>query len=187
MIALRNIGILLAAAFALNCALPKAHADILIEPYLGYAFGKVKGQNSAGEDITNKDSGVTFGGRFGWQQMGLMLGLDYQSGQWTRDTDPKLDVTPSDLGFFVGYNFPILLRAYGEYVFSAQEKVSVNGFSNTYKGSGIKLGVGYTALPLLAIGLEYKANTYDKDNQGVTPPSVKEEIYAVTVSLPLTF
>lgn len=186
MIALRNIGILLAAAFALNCALPKAHADLLLEPYIGYAWGKARATNTAGDEISNKDTGVTYGGRVGWERLGLMLGVDYQSGQWTRDTSTKLDVTPSDLGVFVGYNFPILLRAYGEYVFSAQEKVSNANGSNTFKGSGIKLGVGYTALPLLAIGLEYKSNVYDKDNNAVTPPSAKEEIYALTVSLPLT-
>jgi hypothetical protein len=160
-----------------------ANASLLLEPYLGYHTGKYT-QGSTDQNL----SGVSYGGRLGFQQLGFMGGIDYMTGSWKDDASPNSStVTPSNLGVFVGYNFPILVRVYGEYGFSNSLKLSNNGGSDTLKGTGIKLGVGFTALPFLSINLEYITDTYTKDSNGTLTPEVTDKLYGVSVSLPLTF
>src|SRR5262249_2347880 len=139
---------------------PAVQAGVLVEPYLGYHTGKVK--QTGATDITGK--GVTFGGRFGYQQMGFSAGLDYMTGKWTNDATPSADISPTDLGFFVGFNFPMMVRVYGVYNFQVKEKVSSSAFNVTDEGNGIKLGVGFTSLPFVAINLEYLSSKLTKQN-----------------------
>src|SRR3989344_6657241 len=92
-----------------------AQADFLIEPYLGYHTGEREGGGLTKSDV----SGITYGARAGYKHMlGLMFGLDYMTGKWEDDATVKSDLTPSSLGVFVGFEFPILLRVYGVYGFS---------------------------------------------------------------------
>ena len=53
---------------------PPAHADLLLEPYLGYQVGKTKGGSSE-----KNLSGLVYGGRVGFQRLGLMLGVGLQA------------------------------------------------------------------------------------------------------------
>jgi hypothetical protein len=162
-----------------------ASADILIEPYLGYYTGKME---QSGTPDT-KFNGAGFGARLGYKHMlGVMFGLDYMTGKMQSDDTPKSDLTPSQFGVFVGYEFPILLRVYGVYNFSDQVKAETSGSpSFTYKGDqGVKLGVGFTALPLLSINLEYAMSTYDKAGSISLPDSLKVNTYGLSVSLPFT-
>lgn len=161
-----------------------AHADLLLEPYLGYHTGEWESGS------TSKDmKGVTYGGRIGYQGMGLMVGADYMLGTWEDESNPKNDVKPADLGIFVGYNLP-LVRFYG--VISPAplnpELKFKNGNSSTkYTGSTMKFGVGFTALPMVSINVEYLMGTYDEaDGQDLTT-DLKTKMLGLTVSLPLTF
>lgn len=157
-----------------------AHADLLIEPYLGYHLGSYKSGST-----TTDQSGVSFGARLGYQQLGFMAGLDYMTGKWTDKDTPKNDVTPSNLGLFVGYNFPVMLRAYGVYGIANSTKVESSGSSTKLEGSPqIKIGVGFTALPIVSINLEYMSATFDKANGNTFTPNITSSMYGVTVSAP---
>ncbi len=171
--------IILAVVLALGA--PLAHADLLLEPYVGYFMGK----SDDGTTKTDFD-GMAFGGRVGYQNLGFMVGADYMTGKWTDDDDPSNDITPSMLGVFAGYNFPILLRVYGVYGITTKSKVESSGSSFELEGSSIRLGVGTTILPLVSVNLEYMTSSFDEfDGQALTP-EVKQTAYALTVSLPFT-
>ncbi|MBX3022159.1 MAG: outer membrane beta-barrel protein [Bdellovibrionales bacterium] len=179
---LRNLGLGLLSALAIGFAAPKAQAAILLEPYLGYHTGKYD-SGSREYDL----SGLNFGARLGYQNLGLQLGLDYMTGAWTVKTDPSLDAEPSDLGLFVGYQFPVMMRVYGVYNLQSKNKAKSSAGSSTLEGSGIKLGVGFTSLPLVAVNLEYRSSTYTKVDGNSLSKNAKDNTYGLTVSLPLTF
>src|SRR5438445_354458 len=101
---------LLSISTALILTLP-AFADILLEPYAGYLFGKTSGGSTS-----NNMSGTEYGARVGYQSLGFMVGAEYMTGAMTVQSS---SVTPSNLGIFAGYDFPILMRAYGVYYFVA--------------------------------------------------------------------
>lgn len=161
-----------------------AQADILLEPYLGYHTGTSKQSGSA----DTKENGVVLGARAGFQSLGFMVGLDYMNGMMKDDDTPKNDLTVSDLGLFVGYNFPVMIRAYATYVPTAKVKVKTPSVSYDLEGNSMKLGVGFTALPMVSINLEYVKTKYTKGLNGVTLlGDVDDSRYGLTVSLPLTF
>lgn len=177
-----------------------AHADLLLEPYIGYYMGKWKGKGSvAGLEFNESadSKGMSYGGRLGFQSLGLMLGLDYMAGKWKDDSDPKNDVTLTDLGAFVGYNLPVLLRVYAVYYPMSSFALENSGASNKVEGTGMKIGVGFTALPMVSINLEYMAGKYDDlkelKNGGADIKSTASDYevttssYGLSVSLPLTF
>lgn len=161
-----------------------AHADLLLEPYVGYQTGKYK----AGGTSTDF-SGLDYGARVGWQQLGFMVGLDFMTGKMTDKDKPKSnDVTPESLGLFVGYNFPVLLRVYGVYGFNNSLKFEQSGSSGKFEGSPqVKLGLGYNFLPLLSIALEYTTGTYDEFNGHKLSSDLTTSAYGLSVSVPFTF
>lgn len=144
-----------------------ANAGILIEPYVGFGIG-------SGEDgdtpKTEYDLNSPFiGGRLGYQALGFMAGLDYTKGMEsdfeskTSGTTSKVDGDQQTIGAFVGYNLPALLRVWVGYYFSHKIEVqSGSSVGDEFKGGGYGLGVGFTALPLLSINLEYRMHTLDE-------------------------
>jgi hypothetical protein len=161
-----------------------ANAGVLIEPYLGYSIGTTE-QGASENDI----SGVNFGARLGYKSfLGLMGGFDYMTGTLQDDANPKNDVTPSQLGVFLGYEFPILLRVYGVYGISNKAKFKDrNGSDNLEGGNNMKLGVGFTALPLVSINLEYVVASYDESNGNTLNPELSMKTYGISVSAPFDF
>ncbi len=182
----KKIGKILIAITVLGFGASPAYAGIHIEPYVGYVSGKI-------DDGTTKDdvSGMGYGARLGWNTLGLMYGGEFQSGKLKAKTTPtSTDMTPTDMGVFVGFNFPILLRVYGTYFFSSTVSTSSGGTSSKVKdGSGMKLGVGYTGLPFLAINFEMYNSEYSKAESGGTTsdlnPKFKANTYMLNISLPL--
>lgn len=159
-----------------------AHADLLLEPYVGYQTGKYKGGGSSTDF-----SGLDYGARIGWQQLGLMVGLDFMTGKMTDKDTPKSDITPQSFGVFVGYNFPVLLRVYGVYGFSNSMKFEQSGASGKFEGSPqLKIGLGYNFLPLLSIALEYTTGTYDEFNGRNMGTDMTTSAYGLSVSVPFT-
>lgn len=155
---------------------PQAKAGILIEPYLGYSFAG-SGDMTLGDDKVESDfSSVTMGGRLGYQTLGVMFGLDYsfQSFDMTSTTngnEVEDGTKKNQLGVFVGYDFPILLRAWATYYVNAtmegRDAAAANNqiYDNTdsfENGSGYALGVGFTGFPFLSINLEYRTIEYDQ-------------------------
>lgn len=179
---IRTLSLGLTAALAIGFAIPQAQAGVLLEPYLGYHMGKIK------QSTTEMDSsGIAMGGRIGYAQMGLGGGLDVMQGTWTaKKNSVKYDTAPSDLGIFVAYTFPVMIRAYAGYNFQSNTSLKDTSGTTKLKGSGMKLGVGLTTLPFVAINLEYRTSTYTKDSDGNTlANSLKEDTYGLVVSLPL--
>ena len=173
----------LLAAFAVVAA-PTAQAGVLIEPYVGYYMGKSTQPGSEDTDI----KGIGFGGRLGYKFLGLMGGIDYMTGMYDADSTPKVDATPTDLGVFVGYEFPIMLRAY--LVYNFQNKLEMDSTTKVElegKG-GLKFGVGFTALPLVAINLEYMTAEFDEAN-GIdqTGNELETKFYGLNISIPFEF
>jgi hypothetical protein len=158
-----------------------ASAGILIEPQLGYAFShKLKqtvtitlGNASGTVNADSSGTALEVGGRFGYQAFGLMLGGSYMKGFSDKG---------SNLGAFVGYSAPILLRAWAGYNFDSK----VNYGSDAATGKSIEFGVGYTALPLLSLNFVYRKYDMDKlthlgvtyNTSGVTPTELMIAISA---------
>lgn len=161
----------------------KASADILLEPYVGYYFGKAKTNSSS------NFSGPGFGARVGYKTMlGLSAGAEYMTGKMKQDSTPSVDITPNSLGAFVAFDFPVLLRVYGTYFISDKSDGKSNTGTNKYSGNkGVKLGVGFTGLPFVSVNLEYGASEFDKVNGSAAATSLKTNYYGLSVSLPLTF
>ena len=161
-----------------------SRASVLIEPYLGYGTG-----SHAIANQSDSMSGAVFGARLGLNYFGLMGGLGYMTGSWSDSATSKNTIVPSDFGIFVGYNFPVLLRVYGTYGFSSARKYSNSGTSGSgnFTGSDVKLGIGFSVLPLLSINLEYIAGTFTKQDGNSLNSNLTDKMYALTVSLPLTF
>lgn len=165
-----------------------ASAGLLIEPVVGYNLGSFEGKNIDKENFT----GPSYGGRLGYQNFGLQLGLDYlHSSLSVDDNSYKSDLTTSEWAGFVGFEFPILLRVYAGYIFSGTGETKFNNGTSTEKlelknGTGMKLGVGFTALPFLDINFEYRKGSFDEYKYGGTKVDEKSDYsaYMIGVSLP---
>lgn len=171
--------VLILSVFSIN----KANSAILLEPYLGlhpFASEAEAGSNSA--DL----SGMAYGARVGWQQMGLMLGVNYKSGSF--DSDDKNQVRDIDsyshTGAFIGYNFPIMVRVWAEYIFSSAAETDL-GFE-VEKGTGSTIGFGYTGFPFISINLEMTKTKDYQDTNG-NDNSIEFSTTMLSVSLPFTF
>lgn len=156
-----------------------ANASVLIEPYLGYEFGKTS--NAKG-----KFSGSALGARIAYKLPAFIwLGLDATMGtsgeiDWDASGSGSTDVTRETLSAVVGVDLPILLRAWAAYGFHNKMK---RDSGSDYEGNNIKLGVGFTGLPFVSLNLEYIKDEYDKPSG----TSLKTENLMLSVSLPLEF
>lgn len=154
----------------------KSFAGLLIEPYLGLALNG-DGEYTKSGDKGNQDySSFTYGGRLGYSTLGLMAGLDYSRQSFdltTKETgsvETKDGVDKSQLGLFVGYKFPVMLKVWGTYFFNGTVEGNEIDNGNRFltnldkfeDGSGYGLGVGFTALPFISLNLEYRNIEYSK-------------------------
>lgn len=163
-----------------------AKAGVLIEPVLGYSF---KSFEVDGPDTSKEyGSGVSYGGRLGYQNLGFQLGLDYlKSSIGLSDNDFKEDLATTEWAAFAGFEFPILLRVYAGYIFSAQAETEIAGGEKVkfQDGTGMKLGVGFTGLPFVDINFEYRKGTYTKFKMpGADDADTDFSAFMVGVSLP---
>ncbi len=161
---------------------PKADASILIEPVVGYSFATTNIETTV-SNVTAEEkdpgSGLSYGGRLGWQNLGFQLGLDYLASNLSIDGD---DLNTTEMGAFAGFEFPVLLRVYGGYVFSGTGKNDDIEFKN---GTGPKVGVGFTFLPFLDINLEWRNIKYEQ--QDVAPATIDASYSALMLGFSLPF
>ncbi len=141
----------------------QSHAALLIEPVVGYSFGKRTDEVSGTatpDTTTAKLKGTSYGGRLGYQMLGIQIGVDYLASTMTDGGDK---FKTSEFGGFLGYEFPILLRVYAGYIFSGTATLSDKTTSTDIKGgSGPKVGIGFTLLPFLDFNIEYRSVTYSQ-------------------------
>ncbi|MFP5385007.1 MAG: hypothetical protein ACLGHN_02950 [Bacteriovoracia bacterium] len=168
-------------------------AGVLIEPVVGYNFSQFEIDNVGfSEENAN---GVAVGGRLGYQQLGFQLGLDYlRSSLNVSDNDYKEDLVVSEFGGFVGFEFPILLRVYAGYIFSATGETEADFGAGAGKqelefkdGRGAKFGVGFTGLPFIDINFEYRKGTFSEYKLGTTKVDEETSYNSFMVGLSLPF
>jgi hypothetical protein len=169
-----QLGLMLALFFTLSNS---AQASLLVEPLVGYNINGKAGDASRG-------SGTSYGGRLGYQNMGFQLGLDYLSSSldYSRDSFSSDNLETSEWGFFVGYKFPILLRVYAAYIFSATGEA---GAVEVSKGTGTKVGVGFTGLPFVNVNVEYRSGNWDQIKVNGVTQTGDADFSALLLSLSL--
>lgn len=181
------------AIFALSTT--SSHAGLLIEPVIGYNAGS-SFETELPLNLGKKDykgSGVGYGGRLGFQKLGLQLGVDYFNSSLSmtsNDFDGNVDVT--EWAGFVGYEFPILIRVYAGYIFSATGDGRMKapaGIANAKlkleDGTGYKLGVGFTGLPFVDINFEVRRGSFGDSKIGSAGiDDVDYQTYMIGASLP---
>ncbi len=165
-----------------------AQAELLVEPVIGYNIGS-KFDFENGKAYSG-GTGAAFGGRLGYQKLGFQVGLDYlHSSIDMDDKDFDKNVSMNEWAGFVGFEFPILLRVYGGYIFSASGETKSNNVDVDLKsGSGFKAGLGFTLLPFLDINFEYRKGTFGEWKAGNTKfdTNVDYNSYMIGLSLPFT-
>lgn len=168
-----------------------ARASLLIEPHVGYILGGNADYNGA--DVSY--NGPDYGARLGGQWLGVMAGLDYTHSTFAADFKTtagsgELERKRDMIGIFAGYNFPILLRAWATYYFSAKtSNTQTNSFGtngNYTKGNATELGIGFTGLPFLSLNLSYRMSTHDENQAGSINPELETKEIVLGVSAPFT-
>jgi hypothetical protein len=189
-IKIAQLGLLLALVIGFST---HAKAALLVEPVVGYNFSKVDVEN--GKNYSS-GTGPSFGGRLGYQNLGFQLGLDYLNSNINPNhNDFDSNVKMNEFAGFVGFEFPVLLRAYAGYIFSAtgqssnfdahdgngNQKLKLSG------GSGMKVGLGLTFLPFVDINFEFRQGTFTDNKLGTTTfnNDVKYSSYMVGLSIPI--
>lgn len=172
--------------------LSTAHAALLIEPVVGYNFGKGDFEgNEAFDEISLNANGVGFGGRLGYQYLGLQLGLDYLSSTLDLgDKSFKKSARTSEFGAFVGFEFPVFFRVYGGYIFSATGETETDNDEYEFtEGSGPKVGIGFTGFPIIDVNLEYRRISYGKVEESGAEKEIDVYYNAIFLGLsaPFTF
>ena len=165
----------------------ESKAALLLEPVVGYNIG-TKVDFESGENYTG-GSGTAFGGRVGYQNFGLQLGLDYLNSSIDMD-DADIDdnISLTEWAGFIGYEFPVLLRVYAGYIFSAAGSTESNGNDwDLIEGSGTKLGVGFTGLPFIDINVEYRAGSFDNYEINGTKQNKEVNYQSIMLGLSLPF
>lgn len=167
-----------------------ASAALLIEPHVGF---NLHGSGESGSTDYSYN-GAQLGARIGYQNLGLMAGMDFTHSGFeleskTNGSKSTTDMTRNELGVFVGYNFPVLIRAWGAYYFTNTMKAD-NTTETKYKGNTKELGVGFTGLPFLSINLMYRMVTHDEYESNISSGSLNPDLdfkeIVLGVSLPLT-
>ncbi|MDZ4662222.1 MAG: hypothetical protein SGJ18_11455 [Pseudomonadota bacterium] len=178
-------GILLAASVS---------QAVYIDPYFGFLVASTVSTEVPSTPSTSEGdiSGSGIGLRLGWSFVGLAVGVDYQMTSTTEKQtagsavgqETKSKVT--NLGIFADYELPILpLRVYGAYILDSTIDPETAGSADT-KGSGIKIGAGFTGLPFVAINLDYSTLKYDESSPASAVAfESNAKIVMLSVSLPL--
>jgi len=184
---LRLLTLGLVSTLAMFAARP-AQAGILLEPYLGYELGTMT-YTGVSPNVNFSLSSAALGVRAGVTFPIIFVAADYSmlvGGKMTQDdaASTKWDATGSQLFAEVGAQLP-LIRAYIGYGLMNTLEGTSNGTTNKDEGgTAIKVGVGTTFFPLVAVNLEYIMSNYDKYN-GNSPSDTKSNFYMLNVSLPL--
>lgn len=147
-----------------------AKADLLLEPYIGYQLMKSELTGISGTDDGGKANGARIGGRLGYMMpvLNFWVAADASvvaSGKFEGNVSSNDgDLSGTDVYVDVGYDFPILLRAWLGYGVSNTSKVKfdVGGENELSGGTHVKIGVGFTPLPLVSLNVEYITADYEK-------------------------
>ncbi len=180
-----------------------AHADIMIEPWLGYEMGKSKCTTVADGNCSGDITATAYGLRLGYKSMiGLWVAGEYDGdsgGSFSADDTTVVssgDTKHTSLGVTAGFDIIMGLRVFAGYNFKDQLDVTSAGTTTKFTGgNSIKIGAGYK-LPLipLAFNFEIFQGSYKKYDDGTNSGDVdtiystfKSSAYILSVSAPLSF
>lgn len=189
------------------CFVARGNASILIEPHIGYMAkgGIASYQNATATSASKYDyTGPQYGARLGLKYWGLMGGFDYTYSTYTRNRTRFSDQTKTsaenkqeEMGLFIGYNAPILIRAWVGYYFSSkitQTTVGTSGELGTwFKGNAKEIGIGFTPLPIISLNLVYRMLSFDTDHDASTglttalTPKFEPREIVLGISMPISF
>lgn len=165
----------------------QAKAEFHLEPFVGMAF------NSSAEmgGAENSVSGTTVGARVGFTKAGFSVGMDGRRNAWVFDPDSggsKSNYTFTQLGLFIGYELPTMVRFWGSYVLS-MEGVDDDDTDNKLKeGSGMVFGVGFKVVPFMSLNFELSNLSTAKAETSAAEVDFDADYtaYTIGVSLPLS-
>lgn len=167
-------------------------AGILLEPYVGYETGTAKGD--IGGTTAFKISGPHFGAKVGYGIMGLGFGVDVAKanlkGKDTTTAGSDLDMKATDLGAFVQFQFPVLIKVSLTYFADSRMTSESAGSAVEFKGNGTKIGIGFTGLPFIAINLDAISEKYEDikfAGIALTGSNIDRKSLMLSVSAPFNF
>ena len=157
-----------------------ANAGLLLEPYFSY-----KMSGSASFSSGSSMTGNELGARVGYGMLGFAVGVDTTlNGKYTySNSGVTVDSTPKNIGVFASYTFPILVRGYFTYIASAKETLPTADHS----GTGTKIGVQFTGLPFVAIGIETVSLSYKELSAAGVTTTVSETANHTNLALSMPF
>jgi hypothetical protein len=137
---------------------------LILEPYGGYQRLSFSSEAKTGGTSSGTSAGLGVGGRIAYDFLGLYAGADVFYAATTVESsgsssNPGTHLVPYLL---VGYSIPVLpLKAWAGY--SPMNTFTIkNSAETTYTGSALKVGFGYSVIPLVAVNFEYQIHTFDK-------------------------
>lgn len=163
-----------------------AKADLLLDPYIGYGIGQQELEQS-GVTAEYTQTGTMMGARVGWQSLGLMIGADIgHAPTLTQELTlaalggvkgTETEYSGTYMGAFIGYDFPILVRAWATYFFDITYSPETGDDTTA---TGTSFGVGFTGLPFVSLNAEYRMLSFDDSDLE------SSEVF-LSASIPLTF
>lgn len=166
----------------------QSQAFIRLEPYVGYEMG-----TGSNEVLTFETKGINAGARLGWLNTNekLWIALDYET-----SFDLSLDysdggreaMTKNIIAAVFGYNF--LERPWAVWAgYGMSEWKLKDAASTTFKGTGMKLGIGYRRYKPVSINFEYFSEAFKEvsDASGSGDADIKSTSYMISVSWPMKF
>jgi hypothetical protein len=182
-----------------------AKAAVLIEPYGGYAVGSMSKTylstfsdgSLAGNTYSGSNNGFAYGGRVGLLlKHFVILAVEYQGVALSEKFSSSTTTANWDghtlFGTFV-FQSPAGFRLMGSYGWDAQADEATTPDKTHYKGSALKLAIGWHLPMPVAINLEYTIYKFnDATNNGtksaITSSYSKFDYSTVmaTLSFPLT-
>lgn len=179
-----------------------ASAGLYLEPYVGYEMATMTGKlKSNGGTIDSTGTAYAAGLKLGYMTpVGFWVGADGEStmsGTVKYDNAALKNDDYSRMQAYVdvGFNFPVLLNVWAGYALMNQMEIKTSSSTGTFSGgSAYKAGLGFRILPLLMLGVEYRAFSYADVESGGTTRSV-DAVYSsmndsstvVTINMPFSF
>lgn len=169
-----------------------ARASFLVEPHLGYI---ASGSQSSWGGLKAEYTGPQYGARLGVKYLGVMGGFAYTHSTYDLKLSAlgqtvKSGQKQDDMGLFVGYNAPVLLRVWVAYFLSSKitqtEAGQFGATGDWFKGKTTEIGVGFTPLPLLSLNVSYRMLSFDKVNEGTLPIKYEPKEIVLGVSVPFS-
>ena len=132
-----------------------------------------------------------YGARAGYQFLGFMAGVEYGMGSgatWDIAAtaagvacNRERDYDSTYMGIFVGYELPIMLRAWASYFFDVNWDF---GSGLNQELTSIAFGVGFTGLPFVSLNAEYRMHTIDSNIFNTDDYETNGEVF-FSASIPL--